>query len=292
MRVLHLFGDWKWTGPSEPRPSWEDLHAALDAAASQLAQWQELGEGEPGPPRLPSGYPRLARLFAEAERQLAALRTLVPALPEPGGAGSGQRPVERMVKALAADQDTPWKLPRLYELALRFDRMGMRPLLDELARREADGDLAAAAFDHAWYSSILDQIRVRDPRYAAEPGGALDEISDDFRRRDVEHLAANRSRVRRTWAEMTRDAEDRHPLQARVIRKQAALRRGHLPLRRLLDQAADVLFAVKPCWAMSPLMVSQVLPAALCLEVLAGAIIVCLAAAAWIFSTREYVMDQ
>jgi ABC-2 type transport system permease protein len=36
----------------------------------------------------------------------------------------------------------------------------------------------------------------------------------------------------------------------------------------------------------------QVLPAALCLEVLAGAIIVCLAAAAWIFSTREYVMDQ
>ena len=78
----------------------------------------------------------------------------------------------------------------------------------------------------------------------------------------MEHLAANRSRVRRTWAEMTRDAEDRHPLQARVIRKQAALRRGHLPLRRLLDQAADVLFAVKPCWAMSPLMVSQVLPAA------------------------------
>jgi ABC-2 type transport system permease protein len=36
----------------------------------------------------------------------------------------------------------------------------------------------------------------------------------------------------------------------------------------------------------------QVLPAALCLEVLAGAIIVCLAAAAWIFSTREYVMDE
>jgi very-short-patch-repair endonuclease len=61
---------------------------------------------------------------------------------------------------------------------------------------------------------------------------------------------------------MTRDAEDRHPLQARVIRKQAALRRGQLPLRRLLDQAGDVLFAVKPCWAMSPLMVSQVLPAA------------------------------
>jgi len=248
-----------WIGE---KPSWEDLHAALDAAAGQLAQWQELSEAEPGPPRLPSGYPQLARLYAETERQLAALRAFVPALPEPGGAGNGQRPVERMVRALAADQDTPWQLPRLYDLALRFDRMGLRPLLDELARKEADGDLAAAAFDHAWYASILDEIRVRDPRYAAERGGALDEIADDFRHRDLEHLAANRSRVRQVWAETTRDAEDRHPLQARVIRKQAALRRGHLPLRRLLDQAADVLFAVKPCWAMSPLMVSQVLPAA------------------------------
>ncbi len=47
-----------------------------------------------------------------------------------------------------------------------------------------------------------------------------------------------------------------------MIRKQAALRRGHLPLRRLVDQAHDVLFALKPCWAASPLIVSQVLPAA------------------------------
>ena len=71
---------------------------------------------------------------------------------------------------------------------------------------------------------------------------------------------ANRRRVRHAWAERLREAQDRHPLQARVIRKQAALRRGHLPLRRLLDQTSDVLFALKPCWAMSPLMVSQVLP--------------------------------
>jgi very-short-patch-repair endonuclease len=248
------------------KPAWAELHAALEAAARQLDEWQELSDDTNGPPRLPSGYLQLTRQHQEAERQLAALRAFVPALPGPGatgnGAGDGQRPVERMVRALAADQDTPWKLPRLYQLILRFDELGLCPLLDELARKEADADLAAAAFDHAWYASILDQIRVRDPRYAAERGGALDEVADDFRRRDVEHLAANRSRVRRTWAEMTRDAEDRHPLQARVIRKQAALRRGHLPLRRLLDQAADVLFAVKPCWAMSPLMVSQVLPAA------------------------------
>ena len=121
-------------------------------------------------------------------------------------------------------------------------------------------DEVAAAFDYAWHRSILDQIRIRDPDYGAEYGAALDEIAEDFRLRDTEHLAANRARVRSAWASQLRETVDRHPLQARVIRKQAALRRGHLPLRRLLDQTADVLFALKPCWAMSPLMVSQVLP--------------------------------
>ena len=117
-----------------------------------------------------------------------------------------------------------------------------------------------AAFDYAWYRSILDQIRIRDPDYGAEYGAALDEIAEEFRVRDTEHLAANRARVRSAWARQLRDTVDKHPLQARVIRKQAALRRGHLPLRRLLDQTSDVLFALKPCWAMSPLMVSQALP--------------------------------
>jgi ABC-2 type transport system permease protein len=36
----------------------------------------------------------------------------------------------------------------------------------------------------------------------------------------------------------------------------------------------------------------QVLPAILCLEVLTLAVVASLAAAAWIFSSREYVMDQ
>ena len=240
-----------WLGPH--KPSREELEAAVSAAAAQLDTWRSLG-GE-GVPCLPSGYESLRDLSAEVEQELGALRAFVPAVTASSG-------VELAVRDLAADQDTPWKLPRLYALAQRFGELGLHPLLDELARVSASADLAVTMFDHAWYASILDRIRVRDPGYAAERGGALDELASDFRSRDMEHLAANRIRVRARWATMTQDAERRHPLQARVIRKQAALRRGHLPLRRLLDQAGDVLFALKPCWAMSPLMVSQVLPAA------------------------------
>src|SRR5260370_12369712 len=104
---------------------------------------------------------------------------------------------EPLLAALSEDQDTAWKLPRLYELGARFDEIGLGPLLDELARRGADPDQASAAFDHAWYSSILDQIRVRDPRYAAHHGATLDEIASDFRAHYGQHLVANRLRGRR-----------------------------------------------------------------------------------------------
>jgi very-short-patch-repair endonuclease len=215
--------------------------------------------GLDGEPRLPSGYPALAQAWQEAAAEVDALAAVAPL------AGLEEDPAAAAA-ALAADQETPWRLPQLHELARRFGELGLAPLLDEVTRGPAGPDgvtpgLIASAFDHAWYRSILDWIRVRDPDYGAEYGAALDEIADEFRRRDLEHLAANRSRVASAWAGQLRDTVAKHPLQARVIRKQAALRRGHLPLRRLLDQTSDVLFALKPCWAMSPLMVSQVLPA-------------------------------
>jgi very-short-patch-repair endonuclease len=236
------------------------------------AEWQALpGVPPDSEPQLPGDYPALALAWQECTRRLAELAALAPL------AGVDTDP-DAAVAALAADQETPWRLPRLYELAGRFARLGLGPLLDEIAPLAGDAqatdaagrgdrdlsapDLVAAALDWAWYRAILDQIRVRDPDYAAEEGGALDDLASDFRRYDAEHLAANQARVRGAWARRLRETVDQHPLQARVIRKQAALRRGHLPLRRLLDQAGDALFALKPCWAMSPLMVSQVLPLA------------------------------
>ena len=192
-----------------------DLLGDSDVVAAIAGEWQDL-RTRAGLPVLPSAYAELAGLAAEVNGQLTALRGYIrlPADPEP------------LLAELAADRDTAWKLPRLYELGTGFDDSGLGALLDELARRQATPELAAAAFDQAWYTAILDRVRVADPRYAAHRGGALDEIASDFRVRDVQHLSANRARVRRAWAQQLREATDRHPLQARVIRKQAALRRA------------------------------------------------------------------
>ena len=129
-------------------------------------------------------YPAVALAWQECTRRLTELAALAPL------AGADSDP-DGAVAALAADQETPWRLPRLYELAGHFAGLGLGPLLDEIAPLAGDAtaaasldtgapgradhglsapDLAAAAFDWAWYRAMLDQIRVRDPDYAARRG--------------------------------------------------------------------------------------------------------------------------
>jgi hypothetical protein len=144
--------------PATP-PSREGLAAALAGAAKQLERWRELAAGE-GPPALPSAHAELAGLAAEVDGQLGALRGYIRLPADP----------EALPAELAADQETAWKLPRLYQLGTGFDDNGLGALLDELARRQAAPAIAAAAFDQAWYTSILDGIRVRDPTAAGMNG--------------------------------------------------------------------------------------------------------------------------
>ena len=111
----------------------EQLSAALATAASELGQWLEL-RTDGSLPRLPAHMDELTALWADCEAQLDGLRVVVslPADPQP------------LLEKLAADQDTAWKLPRLYELASRFGDLCLGPLLDELARRKVGPDLVAA----------------------------------------------------------------------------------------------------------------------------------------------------
>ena len=66
---------------------------------------------------------------------------------------------------------------------------------------------------------------------------------------------------------------------------------GYLPRFTVTAYLRSLIRHRSPVEGLSD-MFGQVLPTALCLEVLAGMIVVFLAGAAWIFSGREYVMEQ
>jgi very-short-patch-repair endonuclease len=169
--------------------------------------------------------------------------------------------LESFLQALLADTPTAYKLPQIHELRSRLSAAGWGPLLTEMASRSLSADEAAACLEHVWLSSILMTVSLSDSWIGAFDGQAQRRIVEEYRVDDRRHIETAAVRVRRAVAEHATRARNEFPQQSMVIQRQARLKQKHLSVRDLFQVAPNVLRSLKPCWAMSPLVVAQLLPA-------------------------------
>ena len=233
------------------------LHQALTAALDQRRRWQELTI-DSRPPSIHPGVESALQHFGELRDRLAAVAACadirdIEARPTPV--------VEATILELDEAQRDLRRMPELNRLTDKFHSLGLQLLLDELTQRDIGPELAAAIFDYAWLSSVIEESTLDSLVLRSFEGQQHSRNIGTFRRADLKHLQVNAARVRRAVADRLRKVRDAHPDQDGVIRKQAALKARHMPIRKLVAQAPDVLLSVYPCWAMSPLVVSRTLPA-------------------------------
>lgn len=235
----------------------EILHQELVAALAQRNRWQQLAMEGSSPAQV-IGLGNALQRFAEVRDQLAAV-AMCAGLDAPE-----QWPEEEVTAKLGEledDRNTLFRMPRLNTLTDGFLGIGLGQFLDELAKRDADPDVVRDMFRFSWYSSLLDEYRLRVPHLAHFVGRQHSRITDEFRESDAAHFQVNAQRVRRGVAERLRAARDANPQQNKIVLGEANRKRGHMPIRKLVAKAPDVLLAARPCWAMSPIVVSRLLPA-------------------------------
>ena len=256
LKVARQF--WR-TEKAKPKP----LYAAISAAASQVARWlQAAADG--GMPHLPSDLAGTVGVFGQFYSELQALANLA------GGTGLTQLSIPALqgrLQAMLNDTPTLFKLPELSRCRMTLNDAGLTPLIEEITHRQLSIDHALACADHVWLSSILEFTSVTDPRIGAFDGQAHDRSVTEFGKADRTHIASTSVRVRRAVAENITRVRDEYPAESDVVEHQARLKRGHLPVRQLFQAAPNVLGALRPCWAMSPLVVSQLLPAQRCFDI-------------------------
>ena len=137
---------------------------------------------------------------------------------------------------------------------------GMGALVDDLAHRGVAPDDVGAELEFVWWTSLSEDLIVRDPRYGAHDGAQLQRVAREYVAADHAHLRASADRVRAGAGRRLREVLADHPDQEALVRAEAGKSRRHRPLRDLLPKAAETLTAAKPAWAMSPLVVASVLP--------------------------------
>jgi very-short-patch-repair endonuclease len=234
-----------------------ELYEHVVAAGATREAWGAVCSGS-GLPTAPSELASAVAQFTQLSTELQELDGFL------AGPALLDLPAQDLVGFLAAllgDQDTLTRLPDLHALRSALDARELGDLLADLDARQADVDLALAVFEFAWLRSMLEAVAFTDPRVGAFNGDEHRLSVEEFRVGDAEHIETTAERVRRLCAEEAVRVQDEHKEQAQLIQYQAGLKRRHLAIRELFSAAPDVLTALKPCWAMSPLVVSQLLPA-------------------------------
>ncbi len=244
-------GLWQQAGKLRGRAALGLVTRARDLAHC----WTERG-GE-GSARAPSDLSAAINQFGEVRRRVGELTKM---LPEGRLVGRTHTELAETVAALAADIQTLNRLPRMSELRGRLFAAGVDQLIDEVSRGALVVDDLPDAFEQAWLTSIRREVLLEDRFLMAFDRGRQDRFVQEFRSDDASHLSGTPARVRRWLAEGAIKVRNSHPDQNDLIRKEASKKTRHLPLRRLFEMAPDVLTAVRPCWAMSPLDVAQTLP--------------------------------
>ncbi|MGV3617984.1 MAG: AAA domain-containing protein [Fimbriimonas sp.] len=236
--------------------AWRKATPAGHLAAARASEELGAKRQAAGLPVRPSGVipvEAVASALRDARTDFDTLRAALPALSE---SLADLRPA---VRALAADSRAAHAMPLVRQIEREVTSLGAGTILEEI-RGVAPMEWSVF-FRTAWHASGYDAARAAHPTLAAFNGETHDRFVAEFRELDQARLRLAAERVRRAHAEGTVDAMNDFPEQASLVRNESQKRSRHVPLRKLLAKAPDVLTAICPCWMSSPLNVSQLISA-------------------------------
>jgi very-short-patch-repair endonuclease/DNA polymerase III delta prime subunit len=246
-----------------PAPSPKGLVTALAAARDRANSWARCSL-DGSPPHLPAD---LEASRAAYERLSSELRTLGTAAALEAVEARPLEAVAAQLKAMSADKFELQQLPEIHRLWRKLVDAGFGQTVDDIAARNLDAVQARECLRFVWLASVLDELRSKDPEIARFNGDVHRSTVERFREADTTHIGSNPQRIRRLVAERVTEARNTYPQEAELLAHQARLKRRHKTIRQLCVEAPHVLGALKPCWAMSPLLVAQLLPVERCFDV-------------------------
>ncbi|MBA1159208.1 DUF3320 domain-containing protein [Microvirga mediterraneensis] len=245
-----IFSDWERLSAAV---DWITRHGSLRFLAARLPERQEIAD-------------RSQRAEKDANSISSDLRELLSSLksgPTPlfGVASDGAMPLSGLSDRLGlwlanTEQLSKWVSYR--ERADRGHALGLGNIIDHLADGRLETAAAHATFEMAYYEAILAEFVAKEPDLGRFDGNLHGRLAREFANLD-------RERIKAASLEVVRAHHRRIPSRdggvgpVGVLRAEMARRRGHMPIRQLMQRAGPAVQALKPVLMMSPLSVAQFL---------------------------------
>ncbi len=241
--------------PGTPPP---DLHAALVEARHERSTWSSMA-GAGGRPQIPDGIETAHEVYGELAEDLGWLGERLAATPEGGDLlGTEVARLRLRLERLAEHGERLTVVPDVIDTLDALSGAGLGPLVDDLAGRGVPVDAVREELTFLWWTSIVEHVAATDPRYAGPHGDGLRGVVGEFAAADRSRVASGAVTVRRAVLARCARVLDEHL--GEVAALAAAEREGAGSLVELLPDAPHVLSALRPVWAMSPLLVAGEVP--------------------------------
>lgn len=235
----------------------EDLHGELVKVQQRRETWRK-HDPEGGWPTLPHG---LDAMQATAQQTRELIDRLQPVLgTAPDAPVLMDVPLETLLEragALADDDVTAQKLPRVNAVLTELDELGLSPLVADLASREVGAGELDEELTFCWWSSVLAQALRTDPDLEGLDASALSTTAQRLAALDAQQSASLAGPVRHAYARRVRTAVEERKADARALYI-ALSREDGVPLRDILA-LHPIALTVKPIWIIPPTLVPQVL---------------------------------
>ena len=170
-------------------------------------------------------------------------------------------PLRELATRLTTWQADPEAITKWIAYFIRWKNLeahGMGPLAQRLDHGLIATDEALDCFLMAYYEELMREAFRRFPKLASFDGSSHEQILGGFKDLDSERLLMARQEVALAHFEglptRTSDVGE-----VGILRKQMKMKRRHLPLRKLLQQAGHAVQAIKPVFMMSPISIAQYL---------------------------------
>ena len=165
-----------------------------------------------------------------------------------------------MLERMTSNRTVAANLSRIREIEARFEKAGVEDVIKSIGE-EIPIQHAMQAVEWAWLQKILELLEFDDQRIAGFDSNVHSMHRDEFAKSDREHIGSTPQRVRRLTAEATIQIMNAYPQESQLIGREAAKKRRHLSVRQLWAQAPHILSTLRPCWAMSPILAAEIVPA-------------------------------
>lgn len=229
------------------------IYLSITSLQNAIENWQAIGGNIEDLKSLDSSLQRYEQVLKEALSIIDGLSFLQIS---PNLASLQTDMTESMIDQIAEHFDYIRKMPSIREAKLMLQEYGLHGLLEFLENEEMEAVQAVSYWDYLWHSAHLKRILITtsDSGFSAL---SLNDAVREFRFKDHEQFAAVPGKIIRG---ITSNLMNANSAGNQLLRKESFKKSGHLPFRELIKKIPNEIKAIKPCFAMSPLAVSKLLP--------------------------------